>query len=328
MRFVLAIFLFVHGWLFAVETDFDVAVVGTSPVSMLEAIYHAARHERVLILEADNSCGGAWKSVDICGVRHADLGCHLIGSDNRLKEFFEKYFGCSFVCLDHPYEVWDNSHLRCGNGFYFSRGCHELITHLETTIASQQNALLFYKKLQSVFIDSTRGLIELNLGDVHYTTRKLILTPASSFHVDNPVFQNVEIGKHLYNHLYMLVEDAAPSRFTYLNGITLGMSRAMNLTPFLRMPSSNLQMIVVQTYGNSNSLAVAEEFLEAFKQKGYLSINARIITTDTYIYNQAMMNVSTIQRLGGPMVEVLESSGFAGMAKYVDKWKSAMVPLK
>ena len=37
MRFVLTIFLFLQGWLFAVQTDFDIAVVGTSPTSMLEA---------------------------------------------------------------------------------------------------------------------------------------------------------------------------------------------------------------------------------------------------------------------------------------------------
>ena len=68
MRIVLIIFFFLKGLAFAVQTDYDVAVIGTSPTSMLEAIYHLSKGERVLILEADEKCGGAWKSIDICGI--------------------------------------------------------------------------------------------------------------------------------------------------------------------------------------------------------------------------------------------------------------------
>lgn len=327
MRWILAIFLFTRGWLLAIETDFDIAVVGTSPASMLEAIYHISDNKKVLILEADDRCGGAWKSIDICGIRHADLGCHFIGSDNRLREFFENYFGCAFICLDHPYQPMDGSHARCGNGFYFSKGCYELVARLEEAIASHQNALLLNKKLQSIFIDAEQSYIELNLDDVRYTTAKLILTPASHFRVDNPAFYNAENPpKHTYNHLYMLIEDPAPSRFTYLNGICGGMSRAMNLTPFLQMPGSNLQMIAVQTHSPGDP-GEAGRFLDAFKSRGFLDKDARLIATDTYAYHQTMMNVTNVQRLGGGMIEVLDSSSFAGMIRYVDKWKSTMVPL-
>lgn len=327
MRFVLTIFLFLQGWLSAVQTDFDVAVVGTSPTSMLEAIYHIARNERVLVLEADERCGGAWKSVDICGVYHADLGCHLIGADQRLREFFEKYFGCKFVCLEHPHQEVNNSHVRCTNGFYFSGGCHELISRLEAAIISDRNALLLNKKLQSIFIDSAREYVELNLGDVRYTTGKLILTPASNFRVDNPSFSNVNATQHPYYHLYMLVEDQTPSRFTYLNGIASGISRSMNLTPFLQMPRSDLQLIVLQTHGKKE-LVDAQKFLEEFKAKGYLAKDARIITVESYIYNQTFMNVNSVQKLGGSLIEVLDSSSFGGLAKYLDKWKGAMKPIR
>lgn len=293
---------------------------------MLEAIYHISDNKKVLVLEADDRCGGAWKSIDICGIHHADLGCHFIGSDNRLKEFFETYFGCAFICLDHPYQPMDSSHARCGSGFYFSKGCYELIAQLEKTIASRQNALLLNKKLQSIFIDTTQRYIELNLGDARYTAAKLILTTASYFRVDNPTFYNADPPKHTYNHLYMLVEDPTPSSFTYLNGICGGMSRAMNLTPFLQMPSGNLQMIAVQTFGPGDP-GEPGRFLEAFKSKGYLNKDARLIATDSYAYHQTMMNVTSVQRLGGGLVEILDSSSFAGMIRYVDKWKSRMVPL-
>ena len=63
MRFLTSIFLFFQVALFGIQTDFDVAVVGTSPISMLEAIYHLARNERVLIIEADERCGGHGKAL-------------------------------------------------------------------------------------------------------------------------------------------------------------------------------------------------------------------------------------------------------------------------
>lgn len=326
MRFIFTLLLFFQGWLCAVQTDFDVTIVGTSPVSMLEAIYHIAKNERVLVLEADARCGGAWKSIDICGVSNADLGCHVIGSDTKMKEFFEKYFGCRFICLDHPYEEADDSHQRCSTGFYFSGGCYELISCLEAFIRSHANAFLLKKRLESIFIDSDQRCITLRLEDAHYTTGKLILTSAIFFRVDNASFSNVNLSTHAYPHLYMLVEDPTPVRFTYVNNIP-GASRAMNLTPFLQMAQSNLQLIAVQTH-TANEIGKAQEYLDAFKAKNLLTANARIIAVDTYTYNQGHMNMSSVQRLGGPMIELLDSSSFAGMGKYLDKWRGALVPIQ
>jgi hypothetical protein len=327
MRIVLTILLVLQGWVFAIQTDYDVAVVGTSPISMLEAIYHISNDERVLILEADEKCGGAWKSIDICGIAHADLGCHLIGSDCRLKDFFERYFGCNFICLEHPNQEAVGFHSRCSNGYYFSRGCYELVSRLQALIQSRNNALLLNQKLESIFIDSAQGHIELILGDARYTTAKLILTPSSQFRVENPSFVNQNPRGHLYPHLYLLVEDEIPPQFTYLNGIISEMSRAMNLTPFLELPRENLQLIVVQTRGK-DELSQVQKFFDAFIAHDYLSPRAKILLSDTYFYQQSHMNTVAISQIAGPLVEVLDTSSFSGMVKYLDKWKEAMIPLQ
>jgi hypothetical protein len=323
MHVMLTILLFLQGWVFAVQTDYDVTVVGTSPISMLEAIYHISNNERVLILEADEKCGGAWKSIDICGIAHVDLGCHLIGSDSRLKDFFEKYFGCKFVCLEHPDQEPIESHAHCPNGYYFSKGCYELVSRLQALIQSRGNAVLLNQKLQSIFIDSAQGYIELFLGDVRYTTAKLILTPSSQFRVENSSFVNQGPRGELYPHLYLLIEDEGPSRFTYLKGIISGMSRAMNLTPFLELPRENLQLIVVQTNGEIE-LNQTQKIFDAFIAQKYLSPHAKILLFDTYSYRQSHMNINAILRIAGPLVEILETSSFSGMVRYLDKWNEAM----
>ncbi len=326
MRIVLTIALFLQSYLVAAQTDFDVAIVGTSPVSMLEAIYHIHLNERVLILEADEQCGGAWKSIAMCGIANADLGCHLIGSDARLKEFFEDYFGCRFICLEHSNYEAGGEHAHCPNGFYFSKGCHELISKLKSAIDRSENALLINQKLDSIYVDEERGHIELELGCRSYTTAKLIITPVSNFRVKNPNFNNPDPPKHSYYHLYILVEDPTPARFTYLNGIAKGMSRAMNLTPFLEMPREGLHLIVIQTHGKQEGDEM-NQFLDAFKNKGLLSENAKILASDFYFYQQAYSNTTSLLQLGGNLIETLDTSSFGGMTRYFNKWKQAMVPL-
>src|ERR1700679_357215 len=204
MRYIFTIFLVLQSCLFAAEVDFDVAIVGTSPIAMLEAIYHMRCNERVLILEEDERCGGAWKSIDVCGVAHADLGCHMIGSDQKLKKFFEEYFGCKFLCLEHVNNEAIGEHARCSKGFYFSGGCHELISRLKEVIDSCEHALLIHQKLDSIYVDPS-GHVELSLGGRCFTTAKLIITTASHFHVQNPGFTNPNFPVHNYHHLYLLV---------------------------------------------------------------------------------------------------------------------------
>ncbi len=143
----------------------------------------------------------------------------------------------------------------------------------------------------------------------------------------NPNFSNQDHPKHSYYHLYIVVEDPTPARFTYLNGIAKGMSRAMNLTPFLEMPSEGLQLIVIQTHGKQEGDEM-NTFLDAFKNKGLLSENAKILASDTYVYQQAYSNTTPLLQLGGSLIEMLDTSSFGSMTRYFNKWKQAMVPLK
>jgi hypothetical protein len=326
MRFTLTMILFIQGWLFAAQTDFDVAIVGTSPALMLDAIYHIYRNEKVLILEADERCGGAWKSIDICGISDADLGCHSIGSDHKLKEFFAKYFGCKFTCLEHSNKEAVAEHAHCPNGYYFSQGCYELISKLKSAIDARENGLLLNRRLESIYIDSERGYVELWLGDVRYTTAKLIIANGSDFRVQNPNFTQAESRKHNYYHLYFLIEDPTPSRFTYLNGIVSGMTRAMNLTPFLKMPREGFQLIAIQIDGK-NELGDRDKFLDAFKDKGLLAPDARITAWEAYVHEQAYSNARPLVQLGGQLIELLDTSSFSALSRYLEKWKEA-IPLQ
>lgn len=324
MRFLIIFVLFFRGLLCAIETDFDVVIVGSSPISLLEAVYQLDCGKRVLILEKNERCGGAWKSIDICGIANADLGCHSIGSDTRISSFLKDYIGCNFLCLEEPLQDGE----KCRKGYYFSKGCHELISCLEQIINSHEKGFLLHKELQSVFFDDQRECVFLSVENDRYSSAKLIITPSSRFYVENPTFTNpINVNVQQYPHLYLLVEDAGPVSFSYLNGIASGMSRAMNLTPFVSLPKEGMQLIAIQTHKH-NDQDVEAKFLEAFKSKKLLSPNARILVSETYLYQTATINTAALQKVGGSLLEVMQTSAFTNMSQYIDKWKRAIPPLR
>lgn len=93
MRFILPLLLFFRASLFALEADFDYVFVGTSPISVLEALYRSYNGSRVLLIDSRETMGGAWQSITICHIAKVDMGCHQIGGDKRVKDFLEKYVG-------------------------------------------------------------------------------------------------------------------------------------------------------------------------------------------------------------------------------------------
>ena len=91
-RLLFWIFLPFSVW--AATVDFDYVFVGSSPISLIEALYRSYTGARVLVLEADTTIGGSWKAIDICGVPSVDMGCHQIGQDPKLRNFLENRLGC------------------------------------------------------------------------------------------------------------------------------------------------------------------------------------------------------------------------------------------
>lgn len=133
MRFLLLL-LFACTQLWA--ANYDCAIIGTSPVSLFEALYNHYSGKTVLILEAAAECGGAWKSIDICGVPHVDMGCHEISSNPELNLFLEEYAGCRMISTN--------------KNFYFSQGCFELINNLLHRIEMEGIPLITECKVDNV----------------------------------------------------------------------------------------------------------------------------------------------------------------------------------
>ena len=238
--------------------DYDYIVIGSSPIPLFEALYQHSLGKRVLVLEGACCLGGAWQSIDICGVQHADLGCHMIGNNEELANFFEVYAGCSIVSLDTPKDF----SLKSGkNGFYFAHGCYELMNHLQEMIQSSSIDLLFNQKAYSATVDTANNHVVVQTKDHVFTTEKVVITPYTRF-CDDQVETCTKIKFH---HLYLLIHDPTPPRFTYSWGIP-STTRMMNITDFVDLENTGMQLIIFQTH-NEDTLQNGSTILQQLKEK-------------------------------------------------------------
>ncbi len=284
---------------------YDCIVIGTSPLLLFESLYQQALGKKVLILEEGCCCGGAWQSVNICGVLHADLGCHEIGSSKELKEFLETYGGCSFLELES------------GHNFYFSRGCYELVHNLEQRIANSSIQLLKNHRVDRVVFDETRQMAIVESGQEKFTGSKVYVPSYTYFPIGNEAPK--ELKKTKYYHLYLLIHDPTPSKFSYRAGIAKA-ARMMNLTPFVDLKDTGEQLIIFQTWSQETP---GQIFLDELKMQNLVDPAAYILKEEWCIYEQYP---STSFPLKSPYFEQIQTFDFRGISQHIMRWKTALIP--
>lgn len=324
--------LLLQSFIYGTTPDYDVVVVGTSPISILEALYHSHCGEKVLMLEEEATCGGAWRTIDICGISGVDLGCHLIGNDEMVGQFLEKYVGCDLRSLENPQLSYDPRHASPTLGFYPSRGCCEMMENLLKLLHQSSVVLLLNTKLESVYIDLGREHVVFKTSYGKQTTAKIILTPNTCFVIENaPSFaKELKPKETNSHHLYLLIDDPTPWRFTYKCSAFSGYTRLMNLTPFLDLENQGLQLIALQTLMAPKPFQ-DEECLENLKKHELIDPSARLICSESFTYTQHVKRPSPIHHLSKEMkafFEVLETGHLLNIGKYAPKWKEALKPFK
>lgn len=328
MRNVFLMFAIFFQWIaIASTTDFDSVIVGSSPISLLEALYRSHSGERVCIIEESERCGGAWKSIPICGIPYADIGCHQIGSDQNVRSFLENYIGCKIVALDYPTTEFKGAGTHGINGFYPSKGCHELIENILNLIQKTDIVLLTGQKLNSVYVNEDKSSAELKTKDHIFTTSKIVVTPSTYLYIENhPSGRMPSQSKIKYYHVYLLIADATAPKFIYKFGAGAGISRLMNLSYFSDLIGTGMQLIAIQTH-NEYYLSHQEEFFEQLKKNHLIDEDAELLRFETCVYEQSHLDTSLINQYKSSLIEVLNTGHFLAMSGYLNKWKQVLKPL-
>lgn len=329
MRIFISLLLFLHAFVVsAVETDFDAVVVGTSPISLLEALHRHYSGQRVLILEEADQCGGAWKSINVCGIAHADLGCHQIGGDIEVWKFLRDYIGVTMVSMKDPSKQLSDQGPFENNGYYFAHGCFELVDHLRELIAATDIRLLLNNKMECVYIDSDNKMVQVKTPEGYFTAKKMVVAYGTNICFEHPKVGRIgsQPAKSKYCHLYLLIQDPTKYRFTYREAALSGASRLMNLTPFVGLEGTGKQLIVIQTYGEDHFQRIPE-FLENLKKQNLIDNSAYILCSDHYIYEQTYLNLSEIQRIGPEyqaLFDVIDTTVNSALKGHIARWKTTI----
>ena len=305
------LFLLLPFFLFA--THYDCIVIGSSPISLCEALYQDALGNRVLILEGTATLGGAWQVIDRCGVTSTDLGCHTFCNNSQMADFLRKYIGCSIAPIDKVPHSGKSS-------LYFSHGCRELMSHLQTMLQNSSIEIRLNHEVTAAVVDEGFAQVTVQAGGTFFSAQKVFLTPFTYFPDEKK-----KLEKRKFYHLYLLIHDPTPPKFIYEWGIPQT-TRVMNATNFVEFAQKeNRQFIIFQTH-QLEAIEQAEKFLSELKKKNLLDPAAYLIQAETSIYEQWPPHQLFLHKDYPSLFELLETSHFSKMVNYIDRWKTAIKP--
>ena len=304
MKYFLLLLFSIH--LYAIESDFDCVVVGSSPCCLIEALYQKSLGHRVIVVEQTPDIGGAWKSIDICGISHVDVGCHELGKDPAIYDFLQDYIGCKMV--------------PSGSELYFSKGCLEFIGNLQLLLQKLEIPLLLKTKVDSLYLYFDRQIVEAKFQEKRWTTKKIILSQNSDIKIENLNTPSITPRVAAFPHVYLLIEDPTPPRFTFLEFKAIGATRAMNNTSFVGLEGSGKQLISIQVR-REQFLHPGEKFLAELKKQKLVDENAKLLTAENYTYSQLIFPADVIKHFGpktSPLVEILDTAHLKHMWSFSD----------
>jgi hypothetical protein len=266
----------------------------------------------VLVLEKNCCFGGAWQTIDICGLRQVDLGCHLIGIKQELADFFAMYGGCQIVPLNTPNETKNN-------GFYFAGGCRELNEKLQERLKAAAIDIRYHHFVESAEIDRGQGHVILNTAEEQFTASRVFVTAYTHFG------KEAEMKKNKYYHLYLLIHDPTPPRFSYRTGIP-HTTRLMNATPYVDLEHTGRQLIILQLHSEEETRNEAFH-LNHLKELDLVDKSAYIVNSEAFCFEQWQAPKQQSFFKDNPhYFEYLNTNTLIHMAKYIDRWKEVLQP--
>ena len=85
---------------------YDLIFVGTSPISVLEAVYQSRGGKSVLMIDQQPDMGGAWMSLEIFGLHDVENAIHYFLPDSHAFDFMRDTLGWNVIPSPRKYQVF------------------------------------------------------------------------------------------------------------------------------------------------------------------------------------------------------------------------------
>ncbi|NQY68703.1 MAG: NAD(P)-binding protein [Flavobacteriales bacterium] len=80
------------------QSKYDIVIIGSSPLMLIESLYQAKLGKSVLVIEKQERIGGAWQSFEkINFSNHIEIGSHIWQKDKSVNEFLINSLGINVV---------------------------------------------------------------------------------------------------------------------------------------------------------------------------------------------------------------------------------------
>lgn len=270
--------------------EWDIVTVGSSPLPIIDAIFHSLSGKKVIVLEARGVVGGAWAGDTVCGIDGVDIGSHdhCISAVNA--EFLNKFFGVA--CIE------------VGQGRYLPEGgCAKMSERLvqiaqNSGVVVKTNCKIDKVALadQGVLLDCTDAISGLSFpiaaGKVIKPTYVAFDIFRGSQKISNPIQFPTK------QHLYFIVDDCFCSEKYFVgNNIDLnGVRRISNLTLFTRLKGATQRMFVAELEKEVPAAQASkrcQQIVSELQKESCLSPGAQILECEIrqFSYSSVIFNL-------------------------------------
>lgn len=339
------------------ETPKQIAIIGSGPISLFEALYQSKLGNQVVVFEEREQVGGAWSTVQYDGKTY-ELGCHIWDVQKQTYSFIEQFLDDKLKHLKPspiiiyknkklPYD-WKNNIILLKlfiNNFkeyltirkqlkpviinrkylYPKGGSAQLVNKLEAELTKNKAEIRFESKIKRV--SKKNDVWELHEDDAIHYFDELIISSMSM--VKEISFDNQKIiPKHketVFTHFHLIVKGKIPNPISYIRVMNHQfIHRISDITEYSNNDDHVFSIgIFKDKIDMSSDSEIASFIFFYLKEQKFVSKSAKLIKFFENDYTSHTIDKDqriVIENLDDSLT-LLKSTNFSyGIGEHVERW--------
>ncbi len=298
------------------------ALIGSSPMALMEAIWQSMRGRKVTVFEAKPYVGGAWAGTTVCGISGVDIGSHDQGFPKRFADFFQEKFGIRFQKMDYDPRPEEHSlAYLISDQFLPEGGCAKLSEKLAEVAKRCGVVIKTNCEVESLSIFDYHCELKCKGQDESVKVDQVIKTTCTALDVwqrGRLISKSIPKKK---NHVYLVVKDqGCPRAYILPRGSEYW--RISNLTSLVKIdPSHRLFVAELNEGDEDGSARKAQKIMTELKRKEFLSKEAELVRFEANTYTFKYMELS--EKVSPDVFVELDSADITSLRRYFDGWDEA-----
>ena len=341
------------------ESPQKIAIIGSGPISLFEALYQSKLGNQVVVFEERQSIGGAWSTIQYEGNSY-ELGCHIWDVQKQAYNFIEQFLDDKLNHLKPspiiiyknkklPYD-WKNNIILLKlfiNNFkeylsirkqlkpvivsrkylYPKGGSAQLVNKLEAELKKNKAEIRFESKIKKV--SKKNDIWELQASNTTLYFDEIIISSMSI--VKEISFDNQKIiPKHketVFTHFHLIVKGKTPKPISYIRVMNHQfIHRISDITEYSNNDNHVFSIgIFKDKIEKKNDSEIASCIFSYMKEKKIVSKGAELVKFFENDYTTHTIDKSQREDLESidDSLTLLKSTNFTyGISEHVERWSN------